>query len=211
MAKYNQSEKTEGKIESENQPHKILTTAPAPVEFNKMYRNEQIIEDHLFKCNVASMMKNISYLKFQPRFEHHEHSHFYHASTKRGTKNFDTSFVGGHFHQIKIVGKDADGYPVAECSNALTKVMRSTRSGASRTEVVPVTYYDGNLEQTKIDDHTHTVTYKGTDLISENKLAEIRMQDALRYQRMQGGQDHAPTVLGGLEITDISKTDSGNE
>lgn len=210
MARENQTEKTQGKAVSSVQSSQSPETVQAPTGFNRIYQDDIVIEDDVFKCHVAIMLKNISYQKFQPRFEKAEHCHFFHSSDMKGSKMRYTHPVGGHFHEITIIGKDANGRPVAKCGPAVTKISRTTKSGSTKTEVVQVAYYDGNTETSIPDDHTHPVEYIFTTHISQNEVKKRQARDAERFHVMQAGGSPGVTPVGGVEITEMPDSESNS-
>jgi len=97
----------------------------------------------LVKCQVGTMLKNVSYKKYQPQIEEVAHEHFFHSVDMQGNPNRYTQMVGGHFHEILIDWDRTDpktGGPLITCGPALHEVERRLKSGRTKKYIEPVQY-----------------------------------------------------------------------
>lgn len=166
MARQRASEAT-----TEAQP----TTSATP---NIKLRSQQTIHHHLFKGQVAQMKKNISFIPGSPKIMDVEHAHFFHSVNSVGVAEKYTNEVGGHFHEIEW-GVNDKGELVAKCGPPLKRISKRGRDGQSVIKIVPIKWIDNHGDdkdeqdtepKTIIDQHTHAMTYEGSDEISTQMI-----------------------------------------
>lgn len=123
----------------------------------------QVYSD-LFKLEVAACNVNKSYNDVPDIYEQ-EHIHWFHTFDSDGKKHTRSNAVSGHFHVIEYKDQ-GEGKPVEilSVSGPMHEVKRKIKGKWTKV-VEPVS---STLE----DDHTHSITYKKTDIV------EIRSQSA---------------------------------
>lgn len=160
----------------QTQPLEVdLPPAPTP----RVYAHSQLIKHDLFKLLPANMIRNVSYSDI-PHYEHIEHAHWYHTVDSTGKKLENSSAVGQHFHEMKVV-QNKDGIISAECGPASKFVMK-TINGRPR-KVVEVISHDA---------HTHEVEYK----LSEDIPPRMPNKE---WAKAQAQMPAPPSVSGIIE------------
>lgn len=151
--------------------------ATAFVQPKVQWKNQRTFRHDLFKLEVAMMQKNVSWRKKRPELVEIEHAHFFHSHSSSGTPQKYCAAVGGHFHEI-TTAVDQNGNIVAKCGPALRKVDKRLSNGTTKTEIEEIIY---NHEERKIpivDDHTHDMTYVGSEQMSPQKIKQIQTANA---------------------------------
>jgi hypothetical protein len=159
----------------------------APQASQIRFRSQQTVLHHLFKAELANMQKNVSFVPGQPEIKSVEHVHFFHTVNSMGMPQKYTNEVGGHFHEV-FWQMDAQGNLVAKCGPALKKVSKRGRDNLTKTVIVPVEYLDKVSAETPFnlkDDHSHGMTYHGSDEISAKKVQDIQMKNAQLISAME--------------------------
>lgn len=181
-------------------PEQVRTevAATATVTPKRVFSEQVVLVDDVFKLGAAPMKKNISYQKYKPKLEDVEHCHIFHRVDMKGQLMTYCHPVGGHFHEVKVGLDPKTGEFRAECGPPLRKVQVKTRAGTFRTEIQPVEFEDDVNGKTIVDDHRHEVRY----LRSQNITAEdIKAQQAVDSQKLQmlqaGGSGIRGSVNGG--------------
>ncbi len=156
-------------------------TAPGETLVRKprVYKGTQIVDHDLFKLEVAKMTKNVSYTDV-PDLVKLEHVHMFHTVDSNGKKVSMSSAVGGHHHDITVVpGKD--GVPTIQVSEPRKIVVRKRKGRIERLSV-PVVL---DPESGEVDDHTHSVTYLGSERITLRKTNPefAKFESAIRTAR----------------------------
>lgn len=103
---------------------------------------------HLFKLEMAMMLKNISPFKKDPMIQHIEHCHIYRTKDSSGKKEISCNSVGGHYHEVEVY---AEG-----------KVLKA-KCGPPRSN-------KGSKELLDKDNHTHQITYKGSQRVKQRVI-----------------------------------------
>lgn len=196
-------------------PQSTAPSAPprnlGPVQPRLNWKGNETFRHDLFKLTPAFMKKNTSYKKYEPQIQEVEHSHFFHSHDKKGTKMEFCQPVGNHFHRV-IVAVDGDGNITAKCGPALQKVLIKTKSGKSKSQILPVSYHDGNKEEDIVDDHTHEIDYKHSEMISPNAQARQQAVDRRNFQKMSSTDSQTEDKgQGGDEGGKNVEGDEGNE
>lgn len=132
-------------------------------EPNRVFNGDHVIVGDLFKLEVESFLRNISFNPKQPIKEPVEHCHFYHTFDSAGRPMTKCNSIGGHYHDIKI-STDSDGNLVGECSTP----KRNPQSEQA---------YPG-------DNHTHVVRYIKSEKFEARKTNKEAMQS---YSSFIGG------------------------
>jgi hypothetical protein len=158
----------------------------APDASPRVYRNSQIIEHDLFKLNVATMRKNISFTDV-PEYAQIEHVHIFHTVDSNGNRQTSCTSVGGHHHDIEVLPAVNGGVPHIRVSGP-KKWVRVKRKGRVS---VPVSAPDepGTEHDQKGDFHTHKVTYLGSEKI---QLRVANMEFAKLEATVQARTNPAP-------------------
>jgi hypothetical protein len=131
-------------------------------EFKRTYNGQQVLDHDLYKLEVSSFQRNASYNDNAPILENVEHSHFFHSIDSRGRPQIHCNKVGGHFHEVAI---NADGTALCGPPVREVKVKRGGRT-ITKLERVPAIGYMADGITPAIDNHTHKVTYRGSEKIT---------------------------------------------
>ncbi len=195
--------------------------SPIPQEKPKMRlksRGSDIFTQHTFKSDVNSDMHNISFQRYKPQIVRRKHTHIYRNYNARGKEIFETTPVGGHYHDV--VTKDADGnqlldangFPTVKCGPPMRIVTRKRPDGATYKVREKVYFTDEKMEK-GFDEHTHKFTYEGSEEISSDKKKTQMLKDRATLRETMGDAldnakiiDHTPAPLtaeDGWTITEI--------
>lgn len=90
-------------------------SSPAP---KRVFKGDHEITSDLFKLEVATFLRNVSFNPKKPISEPVEHCHFYHTFDSSGRNLIKCNSVGGHYHEVKV-RVDEDGNLVGETSAPL--------------------------------------------------------------------------------------------
>lgn len=154
----------------------------------------------LFKADVATFKKNVSYKKGVLQLVSVEHSHIYHTHSSQGRPMQFTSTIGGHFHEVTTT-VDAEGNIVAKCGPPLRTIVKKKASGSKRVNE-PVRWYDDDKEDYVVDNHRHEMLYMHSEYLTQEKVAALRSQTqaAVRAEISKGGAEspdaHQTTDVG---------------
>lgn len=144
----------------------------------RFYPGQQELDSDLFKLEVESMLKNISWNSKRPDYIKVEHCHFMRTVDSAGKKLDACSLVGGHFHYVTVTEHE-DGALTAECSEAMEWGFESV-NGQTKRVGIPI----------KHDQHKHDVTYvksiKIKPRVYNEKFAEIQSK---LLAKIPGGVD----------------------
>ena len=111
--------------------------------------HKEIIVDE-FRLENTVFQQNVQGLPNKPRWTPKMHKHFFKTYDSNGAPKQHSCWVGGHRHEITV--KVVDGQFVAECGPPIYR-----RSG-NKAEVLAN------------DNHTHEVTYLGSDQFKQRKM-----------------------------------------
>jgi len=127
--------------------------AKADGGFERVYKNNQILDHDCYKLEVEMMRKDVSYNNV-PVWEQFAHSHIYHTINSQGKKLNKCAAVGGHTHEITLVDKGPNKAPELLCGPACKEV-KYAKNGVVQKRLDPMPG----------DSHTHKVTYLRSDKI----------------------------------------------
>ena len=182
---------------------KAVTPAVQP---KTKYRNQMETESHLFKAELARCLKVDKW--GAEKVKRVEHVHFFHSHNSQGKEMTQTAAVGGHIHEVSY-GVDSDGNWVAKCGPPLRKVTRLV-AGVPRVKYEKITYknpdYTGDNDEILVDDHTHEMTYRGSEKLSTARVQEIQRENYAAVGRPNVEAHTAPKVPEGFDVRD---TDAG--
>ena len=118
------------------------------VETKRVYSANMKLDSDLFKLEITMMKKNIGYNNDKHILADVEHCHFYRTVDSNGRSQKNSSYVGGHSHDIEVfeVFKDGENHLKAKCSPAKGSKF--------------------------VDTHVHNVHYVRSDKIYRRKLNE---------------------------------------
>jgi len=119
----------------------------------------------LYKAEVASMTKNVHYKKYEHKFEDVEHCHFYHSVNNRGKEQAHCSPIGGHTHEIETY-IDEKGELQAKCGPPIKRVWKQGKGGTGKWVWEKIVFEDQWGEVVREDNHTHEMTYKGSEEVT---------------------------------------------
>lgn len=122
-------------------------TPSEPVQQRVFAQDRKLIHD-LFKLEVATMVKNISWNDV-PEYVKMEHCHFFHTIDSDGKLQTTSNSVGGHFHEMKVTPMP-DGVAKVECVGIPMSYGKKKVKGVWKKIAVP---YDEE------DTHVHDVQY----------------------------------------------------
>jgi hypothetical protein len=123
----------------------------------RFYSGEQEIDHDLFKLEIATMKKNVSFTDV-PDYEKIEHVHMFHTVDSNGKKQETCSPVGGHFHMVEVLS-ERDGVPALKISPPM-KYVTQRKNGRKVRVAILLTDEDPDG-----DTHTHTVRYLKSEKI----------------------------------------------
>lgn len=174
--------KTKAKEPKAKQPKaEGLSKTPPKSGGNVRFRNQQTVEHHLFKAEVAVAKRNRSYQKGVVKLVDIDHAHFFHTVDSRGRQQTRTTSTNGHYHYIEW-GYDDNGDLVAKCGPAMREYTELKR-GRTRRKEKPVSWIDDrdDGEVTVVDKHVHDMTYMGSD---EIQIGQVKAApDAMAAQK----------------------------
>ena len=154
--------------------------------FDRVYKNNLTFDSDLFKLEVATMKKNVSFVKGQPRIEDIDHCHHYHSRDSQGRVQKYSNKVGGHFHEIITTVDKKTGKPTVVCGPAIREHIKKIRPGKVKKVNVPVSYQNEDTDIDIVDNHTHEITYRGSDKLSQAKIRSQQAADFEKLQNLQG-------------------------
>jgi len=126
---------------------KAKTLEEQPTQ-KRVFAQDRILIHDLYKLNVSTMLKNISWTE-QPDYVKIEHCHFFHTIDSDGKIQVTSTAVGGHYHEMEVV-QMPDGAAMVKCKG---KPMRSGKVKVRGVWKKASVIYDEE------DDHTHEVQY----------------------------------------------------
>lgn len=186
-----------------------MAKTKTPVQPKIVYRDQIESDHHLFKGKIAKCLKSD---KFGPiKLKQVEHVHFFHTINSDGTEQKQTAAVAGHIHEVDW-NIDEDGNLVAKCGPPLRKIVRPGPGGAPRAtwERIKVKNHDDNtwLE----DNHTHEMTYMGSEKMSHQKVQAIQENNAKKLGSMiRPGDVRVHADPGQVEGFSMGDADSKRE
>lgn len=86
------------------------------MEVKRVMKGSQKLNHDLFKLEVASMRRNVSWNKRQPIWDNVEHSHYFHTIDSNGRTMTECVAICGHKHPVTV--KEVKGSLVATCGEA---------------------------------------------------------------------------------------------
>lgn len=92
--------------------------APAPKPIERNYSGKSEIDSDLFKLEVTSFRKNVSFDPRNPQYETIEHCHFYRTFDSSGRECITCNAVGGHEHKVTVEYNEEGQVLGAECGPA---------------------------------------------------------------------------------------------
>jgi hypothetical protein len=179
-------------------------TNKKPVQAKRIWKGHQTFVSDLFKCELSTMKKNISFKYGEPKIEDVEHVHFFRTFNSQGRKQIFTNPVGNHYHKV-TVEEDENGNLVAKCGPALHKVTVKGRNGRKRKIEKYVSWDDDTdlalKEGREVlkDEHTHEMTYLRSEELNADSNKKMKNTNAAEIiaanEKMQSG------VYNGTEIS----------
>lgn len=144
---------------SDSKPSK--PTAKKPVGIQRNFSKEVIIHHDCFKLEAAEMQKNMSWIKEQPKYEQFEHCHTFHSYDSSGKKQYYSTPIGGHFHEMELTEFE-DGTIEAKCVSGPLKwgLVYDEKQEKKIRKPVPV-----NVR----DKHKHKVKYLHSEKLVKRK------------------------------------------
>lgn len=192
---------------------KNSVTASTPVIQPKIqWKGHESFRHDLFKLQVSSCQKNVSFQKKLPHLIPVEHTHIYHSHSNRGEPQKHCVQVAGHTHEI-TTSIDANGHIVAKCGPAVKKVHRQLANGKSKIVYERVKYENAAHENDDgthsfiEDNHTHQVVYLNSEEISQQMIKQIQQNNAEMIKQLnpdgpaigqQTSQDDKSGALSGM-------------
>lgn len=120
---------------------------PPELPQQRVFAKDRILIHDLYKLNVATMLKNISWTDV-PDHVKIEHCHFFHTIDSDGKVQTTSNAVGGHFHEMEVV-PTSGGVAVVKCGPPMKHGKVKVRGVWKKTSVP----YDDE------DNHVHDVQY----------------------------------------------------
>ena len=142
-----------------------------PIKNKIRYRGKEEVTHHLFKLQVAKMIKDHGYDEEKTKLVGYEHTHVYHSVDSRGRPQDTSTPIGGHFHEIEII-ENKDGLePTLKIGPALRKVARRVGKSIVKS-TAPVPH----------DQHTHESIYLWSEKLKPRKMN-------VEFAKMQSNMD----------------------
>jgi hypothetical protein len=177
---------------------------PGPITPKIIWKDQREMLTHLFKGQVATATK---YDKHgSPKLREIEHVHHFHSHNSNGVEQKHCHPVCGHVHEWSW-GTDDAGNLIAKCGPPLKKVVRPGANGINRVSYEPVKLKIPDDQTGEIrhmtDNHSHTMTYLGTDKITPEKIQQIQQSNVKTLGQAQGVTVIAePTKPEGYKMVD---------
>lgn len=147
--------------------------APGPRKPNIRLRQNMTFEHHLFGSDVQNCLKNTSYKKYHPELREVPHKHFFHTKDMRGKSLNKSSHACGHYHVMTWRMDPQTGDLIAESGIALRDATIRYEDGSRETRPEECTWSNKKREIQR-DNHRHSWTYLGTDILSPGILKQNR-------------------------------------
>lgn len=168
------------------------------VQPNLRIKDQQTFRHDLFKAEVASMKRNMSWKKGIVSIQTIEHSHWYHTCNSQGRPQRYTNTVGGHFHEIEWQ-INAKGDLVAKCSKPMTHKYKMA-AGRHKKILAPVSWMDEENDREVNDDHTHKMIYIHSEILSQATIKQATQGAmALAIEEQKRAQTAKDVGLEGAE------------
>lgn len=134
------------------------------------YKGQHEIVHHLYRLNVAKMIKDHGWDENDPKYVPFEHTHVYHSVDSRGRPQNTCTPIGGHFHEVTMTEGINNEPPQLSVGPALRKIGRRVGKRIVKSSA-PVPH----------DNHTHTASYLVSEVLVPRKMnAEFaKMQHAV--------------------------------
>lgn len=155
---------------------------------DRVFLKDQKIPTDTYKFEVAYLLKNLTN-DVDPAPEDlikMEHCHMYHTYNSDGKPLVRCSAVGGHFHEVELVGEPGKA-PTVVCSSGPLQEYRAKVKGRYQKVTGPINSYDH---------HTHKVSYIKSREITRRKPSP----EAATIQAIEANKGSAPggVVDGGV-------------
>lgn len=158
-------------------------------KFKRVFHDQLSFVHDLFKAELSTMKKNVSFSAGSPQIEEVEHVHFYHSHDSSGTPQKYTSAIGGHFHEIihTVIDKKT-GETKASCGPALRHTYKKFKNGKGKKVVDSIQYHNEENDTYIKDNHTHELTYmRSEEISSATKKARVASDQRLLKTLMPEG------------------------
>lgn len=155
----------------------VSETPPQDIQPQVIWKGQQTFRHDLFKLQMGTAKRNISWKKKEPELVSIEHVHFYHSHSNRGEFQKYCVPVANHFHEM-TPSVMPDGTIVAKCGPPLKKVDRILSNGKVKTSVEPVQFFHEEKGVHLVDDHTHPVVYVASEILSQDHIKAIQQENA---------------------------------
>ena len=180
-------------------------TAMAP---KLMYRGSVEFRHDLFKLGISTMLKNVSYKKFEPDLHKVPHVHFFHSHDMKGKKLLHSASVGGHFHEVTVEWNEDPttgelSIKSMKCGPPLRTAQRRLKKGGVKSVIEPVRFETGEddtfdeagdvvegraVTTYEYDRHVHDIEYMGSEMLSPEKLKRQQESDKAALRGMVQAQ-----------------------
>lgn len=172
-----------------------------------VYRNQIETESHLFKAELAKCLKVDKF--GAEKVKRVEHVHYFHSHNSQGKPMTQTAAVGGHVHEVTY-SVDAEGNWVAKCGPPLKKVTKLI-GGVARVKWERIKYKnpepsdESGEDQWLTDEHTHEMTYRGSEVISTARVQEIQRSNQAQIGAGRVTAHKDAKVPEGFEMRDTDR------
>jgi hypothetical protein len=151
----------------------------------KVLGSQLEFEHDLFKLDVATFKRNVSWKYLEPRLLEAEHVHWYHSKNSKGKYMQYSTAVGGHKHEVTIDWETGK----ATCGPAITlEAIKIPNTHRVYKKWVPVGFDAVNMDTGEpyriVDDHTHEIKYIKSDIMSEATTREMQAKDRAQIAPM---------------------------
>lgn len=156
-----------------------------PLKNKIRYRGKEEVTHHLYKLQVAKMIKDHGYDEEKPKLVPYEHTHVFHSVDSRGRPQFTSTPIGGHFHAIEVIEGEDGAHPILKIGPAIRKVARRRGKHIVKS-TAPVPH----------DTHTHDSMYLWSEKLKPRKMnAEFAKMQSNMEARQQGNIPLSQTTM----------------
>jgi len=160
----------------------VENQSPQPIQENRVYREQVVIETDVFKTTIGMMNKNIGTDR-SPRLEPTEHVHFFRTYDSDGKKYTKTNSVGGHYHLVELEEQEEGPVKILSVSGPMRDIKVKDRKKGLVIQSAPI---HEDLEDT----HTHDLVYLESQKIGARiktaAAAQFVGQEAMKTAKIPG-------------------------
>ncbi len=163
-------------------PKVTAATKPSrPRQDARTYAKTQSVDHDLFKLELGKFRRDLSLDRDGSLMDEVEHVHYFHTVDSAGRVQKLSNLVGGHFHEMTVEQDPEGGVPIVTAGPAMVYISKKVGKKAAVKLAVPY----------EEDQHTHEVTYMGSQKIQLRKanieFAKMQAEVAARAEQTLDG------------------------